>query len=229
MDAITGYRTFIAMFVSGTLAPWITTHAPTLALTPGQQAWVVGLAVAGVGIVMRLFTKTPPTKAVPEAVADAHATLVAAAVQKQLVPADKANIAAAAVGAAKVVLLALLMVPLAAGLAACTSAQVASASNTCRTAVRDGAAANNLVVTTATTAVASGLLSPDQVPKILAVTDSAQAALTVAAAACAAGDAAATQMNLTAASAKTTAVKACVPTAAGVPGAAVDACLAGVH
>lgn len=60
---LTGFRTFIVMVMGGTIAPWLANHG--LTLTPDQQTWFVGLVMAGLGILMRLFTRTPPGKATP--------------------------------------------------------------------------------------------------------------------------------------------------------------------
>lgn len=60
---LTGYRTFIVMLVGGTLTPWLANKG--LNLTADQQTWLVGGVMATLGIVARLFTRTPPASDQP--------------------------------------------------------------------------------------------------------------------------------------------------------------------
>lgn len=60
---LTGWRTYIVMAVSGLLVPILAQHG--FNLDASQQAWVVGVVMAVVGVIMRTITKTPPLQAAP--------------------------------------------------------------------------------------------------------------------------------------------------------------------
>jgi hypothetical protein len=55
---MTGYRTYIVMFVSAFLVPLAAKHG--LNLDADQQAWAVGAIMAVTGVIMRTVTRTPP-------------------------------------------------------------------------------------------------------------------------------------------------------------------------
>jgi hypothetical protein len=63
---MTGYRTYIVMFVSAFLVPLAAQHG--LNLDAGQQAWLVGAIMFVIAAVMRTITRTPPLQSKPDPV-----------------------------------------------------------------------------------------------------------------------------------------------------------------
>lgn len=58
MNRLKGFRSIIALAVTGYVAPYLVKHYG-LTLTPDEQLWLVGQIVLGVGVVMRFITNGP--------------------------------------------------------------------------------------------------------------------------------------------------------------------------
>lgn len=126
-------------------------------------------------------------------------------------------------------ILALLVVLLCLGLFACAttatspSSTPATALSTFNTLYQDAVSADDIVITTATTALTGGLINATQAAKILAVTDSVKAALDLANSLAQAGNQSAANANLAGSVAAIAVLSSCL-TAKPLTVATFDAC-----